>query len=99
MFDKYLLKYNGKGCFSFKYGESFKEKCNAPSDQSGVYLIYKIINDIEILIYIGSSGRRNKDGILKMRKGGMKDRLIYGYHPISLEIPLELKDIKHFRNK
>ncbi|MGB4775219.1 MAG: hypothetical protein WBP45_08605, partial [Daejeonella sp.] len=50
-------------------------------DKSGVYLIYKIVNGEESLIYIGSSGQRNKDGSLKTRKGGIKDRLVNGYHP------------------
>lgn len=58
-------------------------KCNAPSDQNGVYLVYKVDNSREDLIYIGSSGQM-KDGILKTRQsglGGMKDRIVNGYHP------------------
>jgi len=49
----------------------------------GIYLIYKLIDNKEILIYIGSSGQI-KNGILSVRKsglGGMKDRLVNGYHP------------------
>jgi hypothetical protein len=81
MFDEYLKKYKIAGTFNFRPSESLKDKCNAPTDKSGVYLIYKIVEGQEILIYIGSSGQRNKDGTLKTRKGGMKDRLINGYHP------------------
>ncbi|MET6999449.1 hypothetical protein [Chitinophaga defluvii] len=80
MFDE-LKKYKNTGAFNFKTSESLKEKCNAPIDKGGVYLIYKIVGDKEVLIYIGSSGQRNKDGTLKIRKGGMKDRLVNGYHP------------------
>jgi len=81
MFDKNLKKYKTSGTFNFQSLESFSEKCNAPTDRSGVYLIYKILNGQEILIYIGSSGQRNAGGTLKTRKGGMKDRLVNGYHP------------------
>ena len=80
MFDD-LKKYRNRGSFYFKSSESLKEKCNAPTDRAGVYLIYKIIDGNEVLIYIGSSGQRNKEGTLKIRRGGMKDRLVNGYHP------------------
>src|SRR5687768_12509401 len=76
-----LEKYKNAGWFNFKDSDSLKEKCNAPVDKGGIYLIYKIIDAKEILIYIGSSGQRNKDGTLKIRKGGLKDRLVNGYHP------------------
>lgn len=81
MFYNELKKYKIKGTFNFKSSESLREKCDAPTDQSGVYLIYKIVNGQEILIYIGSSGQRDENGILKTRKGGMKARLVSGYHP------------------
>jgi hypothetical protein len=81
MFDKELEKYTSKGQFTFKQSETYQTKCNAPTDKSGVYLIYKIINSTETLIYIGSSGQKDEAGNLKHRKGGMKDRLVNGYHP------------------
>ena len=81
MFDNELNKYKIRGHFTYKPSETFRTKCNAPIEESGVYLIYKIINSTEILIYIGSSGQRSEDGNLKHRKGGMKDRLVNGYHP------------------
>ncbi|WP_194972529.1 hypothetical protein [Aquiflexum lacus] len=46
-----------------------------------MYTIYRIINNKEELIYIGSSGQRTKDGKIKHRKGGIYDRLVNGYHP------------------
>ena len=79
-----------------RLSESLKIKCNAPTEQSGVYLIYKILNKQEILIYIGSSGQRDKDGLLKTRKGGMKDRLINGYHPNRFGLPDRVKRHKAF---
>lgn len=81
MFNENLEKYKINGSFSFKPSEIFSDKCNAPDNKSGVYLIYKIIDNEEILIYIGASGQRKKDGTLKIRIGAMKDRLINGYHP------------------
>jgi hypothetical protein len=83
MFDNYLKKYATKGTFTFNLSESLEAKCNAPTDKSGIYFIYKIVSGKEILIYIGSSGQK-RNGILKTRKsglGGMKDRLVNGYHP------------------
>lgn len=79
-----LSKYQAKGNFSFTPYELLESKCNAPSDRSGVYLVFEVVGDREKLIYIGSSGQRNKDGGIKTRKsgiGGMKDRIVNGYHP------------------
>jgi len=81
MFENELKKYRMFGNFSFKVSESLAAKCNAPPDKGGVYLICKITDGVETLIYIGKSGRKNKDGGIKIRKGGMKDRLINGHHP------------------
>lgn len=82
-FEKELNKYRKSGRFSFKRNETLEERCNAPTNQSGIYLIYKVVNSDEILLYIGSSGQ-GKNGQLKTRKsglGGMKDRIVNGYHP------------------
>ena len=79
MIEKILSKYNIKGEFTFKPHESLIVKCNAPTNYSGIYLIY----DKEKIIYIGSSGQK-LNGELKNRKcrlGGMKDRIINGFHP------------------
>lgn len=81
IFFNLLEKYKYKGSFTYKPNQKLSLVCNAPADKAGVYLIYKVIDKEEILIYIGSSGQANKDGTLKIRKGGMKDRLVNGYHP------------------
>jgi len=83
MFDTELKKYKDNGTFSLtpSKAEILGKKCNAPDDKSGVYLIYKVVGIQEVLIYIGSSGQKNPDGTLKVRQGGMKDRLVNGYHP------------------
>ncbi|MBN2893634.1 MAG: hypothetical protein JXL97_17315 [Bacteroidales bacterium] len=79
MFEEVLVKYNFKGIFTFNKLDNLTEKCNAPTDFSGIYLIY----DNTELLYIGSSGQKI-NGILKTRKsnlGGIKDRIVNGYHP------------------
>jgi hypothetical protein len=83
MFDTELKKYQHNGVFSLipSQSETLSKKCNAPHDKGGVYLIYKVVGKQELLIYIGSSGQKNSNGTLKVRQGGMKDRLINGYHP------------------
>jgi hypothetical protein len=91
-----LKKYKNNGVFIFNYSQSFKKQCNAPNDQSGVYLIFKIFNDKEVLIYIGSSGQKRKDGTIKIRKGGIKDRLINGYHPNRFGEPVRFPRHKVF---
>ena len=83
IFLEVLNQYKTSGQFAFKLSDNLKDKCNAPTTQSGVYLIFKVEQGVEDLIYIGSSGQV-KEGKLKTRKsglGGMKDRLINGYHP------------------
>ncbi len=83
MFDAELRKYKDNGTFSLTPSQFdvLSKKCNAPNDKGGVYLIYKVVGKQEVLIYIGSSGQKNPDGTLKVRKGGIKDRLVNGYHP------------------
>lgn len=80
MFEKILSKYLINGTFKYKHSERLVEKCNAPTNYSGVYLIF----EKNELIYIGSSGQKRKNGELKTREtglGGMKDRIVNGYHP------------------
>lgn len=83
LFNNILSRYKVKGHFSFKPSDSLQEKCNAPTDQNGIYLIFKITDSKEDLLYIGSSGQM-RSGVLTVRAsglGGMKDRIVNGYHP------------------
>lgn len=97
-----LDNYESNGFFTFEPHEDMKSKCNAPRDKGGVYLIYKIEETNETLIYIGSSGQRDRDGNLKIRNGGLYDRLINGYHPNrfgeSKRIKRKSAFPKHMRN-
>lgn len=66
-----LYKYNHNGEFDFCIADSLAEKCNAPTSKSGVYLVAA---DNKHLIYIGRSGRMDKDGKIIHRNGGMYDK-------------------------
>ena len=81
MFDE-LDKYKLNGHFIFKPTDNLRQVCNAPRDQSGVYLVYALKNGTVELIYIGCSGRVKNDGTIFVRKaglGGIKDRIVNGH--------------------
>ena len=72
-----LTKYKHNGQFYFKIGESLTQAAkDVPDDKSGVYLVYVVETDK--LIYIGSTGKMKQDGNLKVRQGGMRDRIVNG---------------------
>jgi len=80
MFDE-LTKYKHNDHFFFEASQKLAEVCNAPTDKSGVYLIYRLAKGKIQLVYIGSSGQKNKDGTIKTPTaglGGIKDRLVNG---------------------
>lgn len=80
MFDE-LSKYNG-GHFFFKSTSKLSAVCNAPSDKSGIYLVYGLSKGRIELIYIGRSGKRGSNGLISIRKaglGGIKDRIVNGH--------------------
>jgi hypothetical protein len=80
MFDE-LTRYKQTDHFLFKSTDSLGQVCNAPTDKSGVYIIYALNGRRVELIYIGRSGEIKQDGALFIRKaglGGLKDRLVNG---------------------
>lgn len=80
MFDE-LKKYKKTDHFFFKPGDNLAGVCNAPTDKSGVYIIYSLKDGHIELVYIGCSGKIKIDGKLFIRKaglGGLKDRLVNG---------------------
>lgn len=82
MFDE-LEKYEQNDHFFLKPTDELKEVCNAPDDKSGVYVVYALKNGRVELIYIGCSGKQEKDGSMFIRKvglGGLKDRIVNGHH-------------------
>ena len=73
-----LEKYKQKGSFTFKIGDNLRDVCNAPSNCSGLYLIYAFEKGKEQLIYIGISGRSGKNGEIIHRKDGLRGRFVSG---------------------
>jgi hypothetical protein len=74
---EHLTKYKHSGQFFFQIDESLAQAAqDVPQDKSGVYLVYAMKS--EELIYFGSTGKMQQDGRLKLRKGGMRDRIVKG---------------------
>ena len=81
MFDE-LTKYKHTDHFFFKSTDSLKDECNAPTDKSGLYVVYALKQGNIELIYIGSSGKLEADGTMHIRKaglGGIKDMIVNGH--------------------
>jgi hypothetical protein len=74
-----LSKYKDNNHFFLTADTDLERVCNAPTDKSGIYLIYALKDGYVELVYIGISGKVTKDGSLFIRKGGMKDRMINGH--------------------
>lgn len=81
MFDE-LTKYEEHNHFFLKSQDNLKVVCNAPTNKSGVYLVYAMKNGTVELVYIGCSGKLKSDGTMFIRKaglGGIKDRIEAAY--------------------
>lgn len=70
--------YKTNNHFFFKRNDSLENVCNAPNNKSGVYVVYALAHGKIELIYFGSSGKMQKNGNLKHRKGGLFDRIVNG---------------------
>jgi len=77
MFDE-LEAYKNHDHFFLNRDQSLAETCNAPKDIAGVYVVYRLANGGIDLVYIGSSGKITNNGKLKIRKGGLYDRIVSG---------------------
>jgi hypothetical protein len=73
-----LDKYTAQGHFFLTADQELQKVCNAPADKSGVYVIYALKKGRVELVYIGHSGKIEKDGSLSAKKGGLKDEIING---------------------
>lgn len=70
-----LERYPHHGKFEFDKFDNLAEKCNAPKNKSGVYIVF---NEKNTLIYIGRSGHKQSDGTIKHRQDGIYGRLVDG---------------------
>ncbi|MEZ4839785.1 hypothetical protein [Flavobacterium sp.] len=64
----FLEKYTNKGEFIFKIGDRLVDHCRNIPNESGVYLIYTIKNNLEELVYIGASGKMKQNGTFGVQK-------------------------------
>lgn len=81
MFDE-LNKYKNNNHFFFGRKQRLDEVCNAPTDKSGVYLVYALKSGKIELVYIGSSGKIEKGGSMFIPEaglGGLKDTIVNGH--------------------
>ena len=79
MFDE-LNKYKENGHFFFRKKDNLRDVCNAPTDKSGVFIVYALVGGRVKLVFIGRSGEV-KDGNIFIRKsglGGLKDSIVNG---------------------
>ncbi|MDG1870616.1 MAG: hypothetical protein P8I78_01470 [Flavobacterium sp.] len=74
---KELEKFKSSNQFSITVDESLEDKCNA-SDGSGVFLVYDVADKKE-LIMVGSTGTVQNDGTLKIKNGGLFEKIVNGH--------------------
>ena len=73
-----LKKYRNNDHFFFRIEDSLEEVCNAPQNQSGVYVIYALAHGRIKPVYVGSSGKLQPNGDFRHEKGGLNGTLING---------------------
>ena len=74
---KELEKFKVTNQFSFTTEDSLAEVCNA-SEGSGVFLVYTV-GEAKELIMVGSTGTVQNDGTLKIKNGGLNDKIVEGH--------------------
>ena len=71
---KELKKFKVTNQFLFTTEDSLAEVCNA-SEGSGVFLVYAVGEEKE-LIMVGSTGTVQNNGTLKIKNGGLKEKIV-----------------------
>ena len=74
---KELKNFKVTNQFSFTTEDSLAEVCNA-SEGSGVFLVYSVGDEKE-LIMVGSTGTVQNNGTLKIKNGGVNDKIVEGH--------------------
>ena len=74
---KELKKFKVKGQFTYTTDDSLEEVCNAP-EGCGIFLVYAVAEEKE-LIMVGSTGTVQNDGTLKIKNGGLNDKIVNGH--------------------
>ena len=76
---KEVSKFKNSGSFQFSPSVELEEVCNAPMDASGVFLVYSLDGEEKTLIMVGSTGTVQNDGTLKVKNGGLYDKIVNGH--------------------
>ena len=76
---KELKKFKTQNTFSFTQEDSLETVCNAPESGSGVFIVYAVNDDEKELIMVGSTGTVQNDGTLKIKNGGLYDKIVNGH--------------------
>nr|WP_231739606.1 hypothetical protein [Flavobacterium sp. TAB 87] len=79
MMYKELEKFDQTNSFSFSIEDSLEAVCNAPESGSGVFVVYEIDGENKELIMVGSTGTVQNDGTLKIKNGGLHDKIVNGH--------------------
>lgn len=76
---KELKKFKITGSFTFTPEESLEDKCNAPEDANGIFIVYQVAGEEKELIMVGSTGTIQNDGTLKSKSGGLYEKIVNGH--------------------
>lgn len=76
---KELKKIKVKNQFQFTVNDTLEDVCNASETGSGIFLVYSVENEDKELIMVGSTGTIQNDGTLKIKNGGLYDKIVNGH--------------------
>ena len=76
---KEVSKFKNSGSFQFSSSDDLEVVCNAPMNSSGVFLVYAMQEENRELIMVGSTGTVQNDGTLKVKSGGLYDKIVNGH--------------------
>jgi len=76
---KELKKIKVKNQFQFTVNDNLEDVCNASETGSGIFLVYSVENEDKELIMVGSTGTIQNDGTLKIKNGGLYDKIVNGH--------------------
>ncbi len=65
--------------FSLTADGSLEEVCNAPESGSGVFVVTAVSEEGAELVMVGSTGTVQNDGSLKIKNGGLYDKIVNGH--------------------
>ena len=76
---KELKKIKISGNFTFSADDQLENVCNAPENAAGVFMVYDVKGEEKTLIMVGSTGTIQNDGLLKVKSGGLYDKIVNGH--------------------